>query len=247
VEQKKSQPIAYTAYQKLAQSYADLAPTKDYNAYYDRPATISLLDEIAGHTVLDAGCGPGIYTEILIQRQATVTALDVSENMLEYAKQRNGDQARYFLADLESPLHFLQRDEFDGILSALTVSYVRDLKILFKEFGRILKPGGWFVFSTEHPFFGYTYFGLENYFITQAVSGTWTSFDQKMDMPSYFHSLTYITDSLLENGFEIEKILEPLPTKDFKKVNPNGYAKRMNFPSFIHFKARKKNHQKAFG
>ena len=40
----KSQPIAYTAYQKLAQSYADLAPTKDYNAYYDRPATISLLD-----------------------------------------------------------------------------------------------------------------------------------------------------------------------------------------------------------
>lgn len=240
MEPKKSNPIAYRAYQELAESYADLVPTKDYNAFYDRPATLSLLEEIAGQKVLDAGCGPGIYTEILIQKQALVTALDVSENMLEYARQRNGDQARYFLADLELPLHFLLENEFDGILSALAVAYIHDLKVLFKEFNRILKPDGWFVFSTEHPFFGYTYFGLENYFNTQIVSSTWKSFDKKIEMPCYYHSLAHITDSLLQNGFEIEKILEPLPTSDFKKVNPNGYAKRMNFPSFIHFRARKK-------
>lgn len=233
-------PIAYHAYQELADSYSNLAPTKDYNAYYDRPAILSLLEDVNGQHVLDAGCGPGIYTEILINRKATVTAIDVSENMLNHAKDRNGDLAKYYLCDLELPLTFLNSEEYNGILSALTISYIKDLFILFKEFNRILKSGGWFVFSTEHPFFGYTYYGLDNYFDTQAVSSIWNSFHKKIEMPSYYHSLSTITDSLLENNFIIEKILEPLPTLDFKAINPKSHEKLMKFPSFIHFKARKK-------
>ncbi|WP_279387450.1 hypothetical protein [Rubrobacter taiwanensis] len=30
---------------------------------YERPATLSLLPDVAGKRVLDAGCGPGVYSE----------------------------------------------------------------------------------------------------------------------------------------------------------------------------------------
>lgn len=233
-------PISYQAYQDLADSYAALVPTKDYNAYYDRPATLSLIDDVLGQHVLDAGCGPGIYTEILLNLGATVTGLDASENMLKHAQYRVGDRARLLHGNLDSPLSQFQDQEFDGILSALTITYIQDLQVLFKEFHRILKPQGWFVFSTEHPFFAFFYFGLENYFNTQAVVSTWKSFDKPIYMPCYYHSLSTLTDALIDNGFAIERILEPLPDYQFKAVNPASYAKRMNTPSFIHFKAIKK-------
>jgi hypothetical protein len=33
-----------------------------FNAYYERPATISLLGDVADLRVLEAGCGPGALT-----------------------------------------------------------------------------------------------------------------------------------------------------------------------------------------
>jgi len=51
------------AYETLAERYAVLVDTKPENAYYERPATLSLLRDMRGKRVLDAGCGPGSYAE----------------------------------------------------------------------------------------------------------------------------------------------------------------------------------------
>ena len=51
-------PIALDAYETLAEAYAAVVDTKPHNAYYERPATLSLLPEVRGKRVLDAGCGP---------------------------------------------------------------------------------------------------------------------------------------------------------------------------------------------
>jgi SAM-dependent methyltransferase len=224
----------------LADRYAARVPDKDYNAHYDRPATLSLLGDIAGQDVLDAGCGPGIYTELLLQRSARVTGIDISERMLFHARERNGDRARFLRANMEEPLAGLKDGEFSGIVSALAISYVKDLAVLFGEFRRVLRPGGWLVFSTEHPFFSYRYFEIGNYFETQAVSCSWKGFgDTPVEMHSYYHSLGCICDGLTGNGFVIERVLEPRPTAEFLKRNPVGYEKRMMFPGFIHFRARR--------
>lgn len=236
-----SKPIAYDTYQSIAAAYDALVPNKDYNAYYDRPAMLSLLPEsLVGQHIFDAGCGPGIYSEILLQKGAQVTGLDVSENMIELAQKRIGNTARLIVANMEEPLPMLDAEEFDGILSALAVTYVQDLKHLFQEFQRVLKPGGWFCFSTEHPFFSYRYFNLDNYFDTQLVSCKWKSFsDEPITMHSYHHSLSCITSALWENGFVIEQVLEAKPVPEFAQKNPIRYAERLLFPSFIHFRARK--------
>jgi hypothetical protein len=39
------QPIALDAYQALAEAYAAVIDTKPHNAYYERPATLSLMPE----------------------------------------------------------------------------------------------------------------------------------------------------------------------------------------------------------
>jgi SAM-dependent methyltransferase len=56
------EPIAQAAFDQLAADFAARAETKAHNAYYDRPAVYALLPDVAGRRVLDAGCGPGIYT-----------------------------------------------------------------------------------------------------------------------------------------------------------------------------------------
>lgn len=240
-----NKPISYEAYQKLADKYAELAPNKEYNANLDRPATLSLIENVNEKKILDAGCGPGIYSEILSRNGAIVTGIDISENMLKHAKLRNGNRVKFYQANLEEPLQFLVDEEFDGIVSALAIAYIENLSKLFKEFNRVLKKDGWLVFSTEHPIFSYNYFKIENYYATQQVSCEWSFNDNPIVMNSYYHSLGCICSALSENGFIIEQILEPKPTLEFKKQDPVSYEKRMKFPIFIHFKARKKREERA--
>jgi len=232
--------LPHDAYDELAESYAKLIDTKPHNAYYERPAMQSLIGDVSGLNILDAGCGPGVYAEWLLNLGAQVTCVDDNEKMLEYAKRRNGDRAAYHQANLERPLSFLENDSFDGILCALAVSYIQDHSALFGEFGRMLKKGGWLTFSTEHPFFAYRYFNVDNYFETKQVSCEWDGFAKKVRMPSFYHSLGTIADSLTTNGFAIERILEPKPTEKFLEADPKSYEKLMKFPLFICIKARKK-------
>jgi len=236
---KKS--ISNDAFDKLADAYSAQTETKPHNAYYERPATISLIEEVDGRDILDAGCGAGFYSKWLLDRGARVVAIDASENMLLHARKRTENRAAYYHANLEENLSFLDAESFDGILSALAIGYVRDQNALFAEFSRLLRAGGWFVFSTEHPFFSYRYFKLENYYETQEVSCYWTGFGGQVCMPGYYNSLSTICDALSKNGFVIETMIEPKPTEEFRAADPEKYERLMKFPHFMCLKARKKH------
>ena len=89
-DEREDKPIALDAYDLLAESYAALVDTKPHNAYYERPATLSLLPDVRNKKVLDAGCGPGVYSEWLADRGAEVVAFDVNEKMVQLARERLG-------------------------------------------------------------------------------------------------------------------------------------------------------------
>ncbi len=231
--------IANSVYDKLAKSYNEKIDTKPHNAYYDRPAVQSLVPDVENKTVLDAGCGTGVYLEWLIKKGAKAYGFDASDKMLEFARTRVGDKAELYKGCFEDEFTFLENNFFDGIISALAITYVKDLESLFTKFNKVLKNGAWFVFSTEHPFFRYTYFDIDNYFNTKKVETTWSGFDKEVIMPSYYHSLSSITEALSKSGFVIENIVEPKPTREFEKANKKGYEDLMKFPLFICFKAVK--------
>jgi trans-aconitate 2-methyltransferase len=99
-------------------------------------------------TVLDAGCGTGRVTELLLARlpRGRVVALDASASMLEQARERLarfGDQVRYVHADLEQPLPLAE--PVDAVLSTATFHWGLDHDALFANLASVLRPGGWLV------------------------------------------------------------------------------------------------------
>ena len=51
------------SYEGKAHKYARKVDISPYNAYYERPAVVSLLLDVENANVLDAGCGSGRYAE----------------------------------------------------------------------------------------------------------------------------------------------------------------------------------------
>jgi len=233
-------PIALDAYEQMAEGYAAKIDTKAHNAYYDRPATLSLLPSVEDKRVLDAGCGPGVYSEWLANHGAMVVAIDVSQNMVKLAERRLNGRAQILQADFGQPLSFLESESLDVIVSGLALDYLKDWTPTFAEFFRLLKADGVFVFSVSHPadeFFEHHPNG--NYFDTEQVQMIWSFTGAKVSVPYYRRPLTAMIDPLLEAGFILDKLIEPKPTPEFKEQDPLDYEKLMRSPGFICFRARK--------
>jgi SAM-dependent methyltransferase len=226
-------PIAYDAYQELAAHYAAGVDTKPHNAYYERPAMLSMWPELAGLRVLDAGCGPGCYAEHLIAQGARVTAIDCSDRMLEFARKRLGPDADLRLIDMSQSMTMFANDEFDFVNAPLCLDYIADWRSLFKELHRILKPLGFVQFSCGHPAFDAEYYKTQNYFSVEAVECTWKGFGKQVVMPSFRRSLHEVLSPPIEAGFQIQQVVEPLPTEDFKRSHPMRYASLMHRPAFL--------------
>lgn len=243
MRRSKGRPVALAAYEKLSERYAALIDTKPHNAYYERPATLSLLPDVRGKRVLDAGCGPGAYAEILYKRGAKVVGVDISPRMLALARERVGSRAEFHHADLAKPMCFLKDRSFDIIVSPLVISYVREIKFLFREFYRLLKSPGVLVFSDGHPFGDYLFFKkrnkAKNYFDTELVGCFWRGFGIRVFVPGYRRPLNELINPLIQTGFRIDRIIEPLPTEEFKKADPEAYARLMRMPAFICVRAVK--------
>ena len=236
----KKNPTAFEAWERLAEPYAARVDTKAHNAFYDRPAVISLLPLVSGKRVLDAGCGPGVYTEWLLDQGAEVVCLDSSAKMLELAQKRLPGRARFVQADLEQPLNFLESASFDLVVSALVLDYVKDWTTTFREFFRLLRRPGYFVFSAGHPadeFFEHHPDG--DYFAVEQVDFNWRSFGVDVNVPYYRRPLSAMIDPLLEAGFILERLLEPKPTQQFEQADRQDYEKLMRQPGFICFRALK--------
>jgi len=113
------------------------------------------------YSILDAGCGTGYATQPLLRRypKARLVALDLADEMLRITRQRQGSRlARlnpwyksplFMCADLESLA--LADNSVDFIYSNLTLQWCNNIALVFKEWMRVLKPGGMLLFSTLGP------------------------------------------------------------------------------------------------
>lgn len=229
-----------SAYEEIAEKYNELIDHKPHNAYYDRPNTLELIQEVNGKFILDAACGPGKYAEILISEGATVKGFDISEKMVKLARERNKNQKDFFVHDLSSPFEMFENETFDTVICALALHYIEDWNFTIKEFCRVLKPNGSLVISIEHPFFEYNYFHSEKYFEIEHVKCIWNGFGKPVEVNSFRRPLSECITPLTENGFYIDKLVEPKPTEEFEKLDPKHYKELNEFPAFMCIRAIKK-------
>ncbi len=96
-------------------------------------------------TVIDAGCGTGRLTELLVERlpRGKVIALDRDPGMIDKARQhlaRFGDRVEYVVS---SVLELADRGLVaDAVFSTATFHWVKDHDALFANLFRVLRPGG---------------------------------------------------------------------------------------------------------
>jgi trans-aconitate 2-methyltransferase len=91
--------------------------------------------------VLDAGCGSGRVTEMLVERlpRGRVIAVDASPSMVDAARERLGDRVDVRVMDLEQ----LELEQpLDAILSTATFHWIGDHERLFARLHAALRPGG---------------------------------------------------------------------------------------------------------
>jgi trans-aconitate 2-methyltransferase len=104
---------------------------------------VGRLDLDGDERVLDAGCGTGRVTELLLERlpRGRVVALDGSSAMIEKARARLGEgRVEYLVADLMDPLPI--SEPVDAILSTATFHWVPDHTVLFGNLAAVLRRRG---------------------------------------------------------------------------------------------------------
>ncbi|SDO56758.1 class I SAM-dependent methyltransferase [Geodermatophilus sp. DSM 45219] len=119
-----------------------------------READAHLLGDVAGRRVLEVGCGSAPCARWLRRAGADVVALDVSGGMLARAAELNsatGIAVPLVQADVGAlPLSAASVDLACSAFGGLP--FVADVEGALAEVARVLRPGGRFVASVNHPF-----------------------------------------------------------------------------------------------
>jgi len=140
-------PKFFEGYSRLPRSVAGLSAAPEWEVVR------ALLPDLKGSRILDLGCGFGAFDRWAIEQGASsVVGIDLSENMLERARELTATDAIEFRRGDLSDLH-VPEQAFDLIYSALAFHYIEDFHKLCRVMRSKLRAGGRLVATVEHPIF----------------------------------------------------------------------------------------------
>lgn len=223
--------------------------TSNANILFETPALFSLLPDLKGKKILDLGCGYGDHCAEFVRMGAErVVGIDISRKMLAVAEAENAHpciEYRNLPMEQISELN----ETFDIVVSSLAVHYVADFRQLTEDVFARLKAGGLFVFSQENPintcFSGgdrwtrdeqgnKLHANLANYSTDGERSSRWFVDGVK----KYHRTFSSVINTLVEAGFAIEKLMEPIPTPEMIKRYPD-HEDLLHKPDFLVVRVRK--------
>jgi 2-polyprenyl-6-hydroxyphenyl methylase/3-demethylubiquinone-9 3-methyltransferase len=241
--QRIERSIGLAAYSTFARRYSDEAVTRPHNALYERPASLELIGDVTGMSVLDAGCGPGLCSAYLARNGGRVSAFDVTPEMVSIARARCvGLPVEVVEADLRDPLHWIDDHTVDKVLCSLVLDYVLELLPIFCEFKRVTRAGGTLVFSMAHPMCDWIDArrrGGGTYFDCTKFGLLWNGYGHpKPYVEAYRRPLAVTLNALTESGWTLDRFVEPLPQPQMKDFAPGLYDELSFSPAFMCIRAR---------
>lgn len=155
---------------------------------FEQGKILPLLGDVKNAVVLDIGAGTGRMALELSNRGAKVTALDVSENMLNVLKRKDASRKIVTTIGDAEDLPF-ENERFDIVVATFLIVHLKDPSRFFDEVYRVLKDGGIFLVTN----------------INQKDPPVVSTHKGDIVIESYYHRPEKIRDILEDLAFGIEQ------------------------------------------
>ncbi len=219
-------PIDHETYVRALRGEWDvlLTPTK--------PVPHSWFGTLKGKKVLGLAAGGGQQMPIFAALGAICTVLDYSPLQVESERlvaERESYDIRIIRGDMTKRLPF-EDEEFDLIFHPVSNCYVEEVKPIWKECYRILKPGGRLLAGTDH-YVNYIVDAEEKEIVNRLPFNPLRNPDQMRQLTEdeagvqFSHSLEEQIGGQLEAGFILLALYED--------TNGEGRLHEMNIPTFL--------------
>jgi len=173
---------------------------------------LNLLGELADKHILELGCGGGQSAVAFALKAAQVTAIDIAEGQLAFARNlavQHRVQVDFIRCNFDD-LAPIANDSQDIVFSAFALMYAEDRLAVFREAYRVLKLGGVFVFSVDHPFFRKA--DVETLTLVESYNEIGPAIDDLGELGTttmYRYRLSDLHNTLVEAQFVVQRIIEP--------------------------------------
>lgn len=163
--------------------------------------------------ILELGCGTGKNTAWLQEKTAHLLSVDLSEGMLQKAKQKvQSNNVQFLQADITQPWHFVP-EKADLITCSLILEHIDDLSFIFGQAATVLQSEGFFYLCELHP--------------CKQYSGSKARFETSEGLQvldCFVHHVSDYTEAAAANGFAIAALNEW-----FDEDNKNNPPRLLSF------------------
>jgi len=221
-----------------------------------------LLGNVQGLSILDAGCGTGYLTSILLKKGANVIAVDLSQEMIQIARENIKKSIPEQIGKITlntddcSKLETVESESVELIVSNYVLQDLPDLKGALSSFFRVLKNEGKAIVILSHPCFSnpqwvgtkenlsVNFKRSTSYYHESKETETWQGTDNETKEIInfkgefiYFHRpLSMYFKVFKEAGFIVEELLEPVFDHTTCDDEENRKKKALLCPYSIMFK-----------
>ncbi len=191
--------------------------------------------------VIDLGCGTGYATRFISDISDVVTGIDISSDCIDVANESFATEKLKFIKSSIEDFSLHKRDFSLGICN-MTLMDVSNLGGVLQGIDKLLKKDAYLIITITHPYFWpfYWNYAEEEWFDYSKELEIENSFKISSIVSSYktthYHRpLAQYLNTLVENNFLIEQVIEPMPTERVEELYPSKWK----FPRFLAIKCKR--------
>lgn len=220
---------------------AEMADDGDFSKrHLVNPVLLRMLGDVAGHRVLDAGCGNGYLSRMLARRGAHVTGIEPADAPFEFAADTERVDPlgiRYLqldLCELSTPSPVVDLGgPFDAVVASMVLPAVPDWTGAMRACVAQLRPGGRFIFSVNHPCFEQLATSWREYGAYQ-VSEYLAEYEIEQRYATDFHRpLSSYLNETIKLGCRVAEVAEPGLDPRIAERDTGGDHPYVHLPNFV--------------
>jgi SAM-dependent methyltransferase len=196
--------------------------------------------------VLDVGTGEGQLARLAAKGGAAlVFGVDPTWGQLTVARERAGGPAYARAGAAALPV---RSDTFDAVVACLVFEHIDEYAEAIAEVGRVLRPGGLFLFFLNHPLLQTPNSGwIDDHILEEQYwrIGPYLTDDRSMEevapgvlLPFIHRPLSRYVNAMADAGLLVERMEEPPPPEGFLE-RAAEYREAATIPRLLFLAARK--------